>query len=360
MKKSIYIATVLILGILLSSCVDRISEEILSKTHDQVAPVISDVSPDDGYDYGAYTQISGTVTDLDSDGNAGKVESLTLEIVGISEPQLLEIGDDGNFNSGIMKTYGDAYIGPVTIKLIATDWKGNSKEHNINYSKADGEITSFSIERGNGQVSLSWDGMPGGGGYVYEIRELFYGLGMVEQESSDSNVTYTWTGLDNGKNYSFVISTSSTEDDTKDFTSEIKSIMPLSPLSCTPVVTVNASSVDLLWPELTDADKYVVQRSSSPSGPWETIGITSNNYLRYNESTSALYYFHVYPYSTEAPVEDELIDILGTGRMGYKYWAGGTISSISSTEGKVSDDTGYNHIAACGVPRQLTIPLRAC
>ena len=61
----------------------------------------------------------------------------------------------------------------------------------------------------------------------------------------------------------FYIYAQSASDDTI-LTSSIKDMMPLSPLNCTPVITLNSDSTDLLWPELTDADKYVVQRATSP------------------------------------------------------------------------------------------------
>ena len=55
----------------------------------------------------------------------------------------------------------------------------------MNYAKADGEITNFSIERGNGELTLSWDGIDTDGSYVYSIKELYYGLGTVEIESNE-------------------------------------------------------------------------------------------------------------------------------------------------------------------------------
>ncbi|MBF9014940.1 MULTISPECIES: hypothetical protein [unclassified Oceanispirochaeta] len=353
MKKAKYIklCTTIMVVILFSSCVQSISQQMLSQAHDDVPPEFTNVTPENGFAYGAYTQISGTVTDLDSDGEAGRVDSVTLEVVGISEALVLDVDEDGRFVTEMLKTYGDAYVGPINIKITALDWKGNSKEYNLNYSKSDGEITSFSLERGNKELTLHWSGIPGGGGTVYEIRELFYGLGTQNIESRESEVSLIWDGLENGKNYSFIISAVSAEESEKVFSSSIKSMMPLSPLSCTPVVTVNENNIDLLWPQLTDVDKYVVQRSSSLGGSWETIGITANNFLRYNESSETIYYFRVYPYSPDAPLEEELLNKLAASNMKTYHW---NTEPNPSSVGTYADNSGFTGIKEQGDFAYLT------
>jgi hypothetical protein len=353
MKKTNYIklCTTIMAAIMFSSCVQSISQQMLSQAHDDVPPEFINVTPENGFAYGAYTQISGTVTDLDSDGEAGRVDSVTLEVVGISEALVLEVDEDGRFVTDILKTYGNAYVGPINIKITALDWKGNSKEYNLNYSKSDGEITSFSLERGNKELTLYWSGIPGGGETVYEIRELFYGLGTQNIESRDSEVSLKWDGLENGKNYSFIITAVSAEESDKVFSSSIENMMPLSPLSCTPVVTVNENNIDLLWPELTDVDKYVVQRSSSLAGSWETIGITANNFLRYNESSETIYYFRVYPYNTDAPLEEELLNKLAASNMKTFHW---NTEPNPSSVGTYADNSGFTGIKVQGDYAYLT------
>ena len=99
MKSFNRIVLVISLGsaILLSSCVPTVSDEMLSKAHDDIAPAFTDLVPEDGYAYGAYTRISGTVSDLDANGEKGMISTLTLEIVDITDPVTLTIEDDGSF-----------------------------------------------------------------------------------------------------------------------------------------------------------------------------------------------------------------------------------------------------------------------
>lgn len=94
---------------------------------------------------------------------------------------------------------------------------------------------------------------------------------------------------------------------------------------------------------MTDADKYVVQRSTSLNGSWETIGITSNNYLSYSETPGTPYFYHVYPYSTEAPLGDELIESLASTMGGAR-----TGNSPASIDQKSSYSGGYKSIAVAG------------
>ena len=182
------------------SCIQNIDEDILSRAHDDVAPLLTDVQPADDYAYGAFTQISGSVSDLDISGEEGTVKSLYCEIAGITDPDELEIEEDGSFNTGVLETNGDAYVGGITVTLTAEDWNGNISEKNLNYSKAAGEIRDFSVTRGNGQVTLEWESVAGVASY--ELTEYSYGLeGPVLNPSDEgSGETYTWEDLNNGCN----------------------------------------------------------------------------------------------------------------------------------------------------------------
>ena len=93
-------------------------------------------------------------------------------------------------------------------------------------------------------------------------------------------------------------------EDGRTFTSGIEYMMSLSPFSCSPFVSVNSDSVDLFWPDQTDVDKYVVERSESLDGLWQILRIPTTNYARISGNDGTAYYYRVFPYDKDNPIDE--------------------------------------------------------
>ena len=86
-KKSILTAICFLTAITIISCPTPINEKMFQQVKDSVAPEITVASPPDGDAYGAYTLVTGGVSDLSDGGADGSISSLSIEILGVTGTQ---------------------------------------------------------------------------------------------------------------------------------------------------------------------------------------------------------------------------------------------------------------------------------
>ncbi len=270
-----------LLASLFLSCPSHISEEFFLQVKDETPPLISVIAPVEGDAYGAFTMVSGTVTDSD-----GAVSSLSVEIVGIRDAQPVPLDSDGGF-SAILETSGVGYSGDIVLKLVALDWNSNYTETSLALRKIEGGIVSFSVTAGNKQSEIEWSLLPGEA--VYTIQELRSGISRTGIAESP----YIWTDLENGNLYSFRLKA---EVGDNVYFSSIEEAIPLASTTLMVRSEQIYRGVELSWKGISAASEYVVERAAESGGPYFIRTITADtSFTDEGLEKDDQYYYRVYP-----------------------------------------------------------------
>lgn len=144
---------------------------------------------------------------------------------------------------------------------------------------------------GNGEVSISWDGVVSAVHYtVYRISQS----GTITKLSpSTTSLSFTDRAVTNGQKYHYVVQTMSTNPGAYSYS---VAATPSAPLPKAPP-TLTGSSGDtwgsLSWSASSGATRYTIQRSTSPGGPYSFRGTTEN--LTFSETglTNGTTYYYV-------------------------------------------------------------------
>ena len=289
-KISLIIFCIIIL-FLIYSCPAPLEPGILQILEDVDAPVINITSPADYSEYATVIELRGSLAD-DFIGNTTVETEPLIEysIPGTSISGNTPVNlEDGSFSADIDVSTLD---GNHTITVTATDPNGNSAVKTINIVKPllGGDISGFQVIPGNRRVTLSWSDVSGA--ESYSIFESSYG-------STYDNVTspFVIDNLDNGDIYTFRVTAYLPSDKGSDAVSNSLSKMPLSARTLAPwVKKTGTGSITLEWTELPNVSRYVVERSTSPSGPWEVRrNLSETEFIDDRAAPGIEYYYRVSP-----------------------------------------------------------------
>ncbi len=152
--------------------------------------------------------------------------------------------------------------------------------------------SGFSLSASNAQINLSWNAVSGAG--TYDVLRSLTNQGPYQWIGATTATQYTDTGLMNGTNYYYVLSTYGTNGQSAN-SLQLNGV-PLAP----PEAPTNFSAiagdaqVQLSWDASPGASSYRVQRSpDSGSGFTNLIVVTSTNFLDANLTNGTAYFYVV-------------------------------------------------------------------
>jgi hypothetical protein len=282
--------------LLLAACPLPLSRQDVDSALDEVPPVITVASPSENASFGRTILITGTVSDdSNAKGNAGRVASLTYEILSHQNPVAATLTGNGSFSISFNTTLTEN----IVIELQATDWNGNTSSFRLPLTYEGNDIPSFRVTAGNRQVTLSWDPVPGVTGYAiyFEPSALAPTTGSAGQIPNIANTTssYVLGSLKNGNTYSFLLRGLSVSG--SDNYSEVKRAVPLSSFDLFPAAESFFNQIRISWRPLPGISQYEVLRSTSVDGPFQSVSgpINASSYTDTNVQQGVSYYYAVKP-----------------------------------------------------------------
>jgi len=279
--------------IMLTSCPQPLTKAVMDNARDEIAPVITIVSPVEYSSFGRTLQITGIVSDLSDDsGTVGTVDTLTWEILSQTVASEVTINSDGSFLIESETTLKEN----IVVDLKATDWNGNSSELRLPLVYEGNDIPSLSIIPGNREVELSWDNVPGVETYTL-FMEASSQAPTVNSLVNISGISspYTMTNLKDGTVYSFLLKGSS-ESGPDNYSTVVRGI-PLSKYHLFPSIETTFNHVEVHWTAIDGIEFYEVMRSISPGGPFASVSgpISGNSFNDWNVQQGESYYYGIKP-----------------------------------------------------------------
>ena len=273
---------------------------------DKALPVISILSPEADTAYSQVVTISGEVTDdgdslpqltykvTDSLGSREKTGSIELSALDSAEG--VKAGFSFQFTTS-------EYSSDILVEINGTDWNGNaSVPAKLRLTFSGNTIPSFTAAAASQSISCSWDEVAGADSY-----RIFYTTdGSIPYENygessellTDARGTdnpYIISGLSNGNPHVFRLMAYS--DDGDSWSSELKTMVPLSELTLMPEVYPDFGTISLQWLTYSDQYGYEVYRKEGLSG--EEINISGtiyrNDFVDTRVEDDVDYYYSVRP-----------------------------------------------------------------
>jgi hypothetical protein len=294
---------------MMSACgspLEPFNPALVNQVKDAAAPVIEIASPVSDSVYSQTVTVSGTVTDdgavlpeltytvsdsLGSQEKAGSIELTQLET------------DDG-INSSFSFTFTTSeYSSDILLEINGTDWNGNvSEPTRLRLIFSGNTIPSFSTAAASTTISCSWAGVEGASSYrIYyttdgSIPYENYGEStpLLTSPGTESS-PYVISGLSNGSPH--VVRLMAYSDNGESWSSELKTVVPLSQLSLRPKVYSNYGELSLEWFHTSDFYGYEVYRGEGSDGiPINISGtITENAFTDTRVEDDVDYFYYVKP-----------------------------------------------------------------
>jgi fibronectin type 3 domain-containing protein len=151
----------------------------------------------------------------------------------------------------------------------------------------------FSAAAGQGEVSLSWQPVPGAASYV--VKRAIAPEGPFAPVARPTAPAFVDTGLTNGRTYTYHACALDAEG-LEGRASRAASATPLVPPSAPAGLGATAGNarVTLTWVAVDGASSYVVRRASGPQGPFSSAGtVPSPSFFDTNLSNGTTYFYTV-------------------------------------------------------------------
>lgn len=289
------------LSILLSSCPSPLTEDIVLGARDTEPPVISISSPAEYSSYSRVIRIEGTVSDTAGAGRAGRIDSLSYEILSHTASKPAIVAADGSF---VIEEPNDLRTN-VTVLLRAVDWNGNQTETRLPLVYPGNDIPSFSAEEGSRTISLSWQPVAGATNYRLYVEPS----GKTPEpgtSTSYNGVTspYTLGQLTNGAVYSLLLEADG-PGGRVNYSHVIRSV-PLSTMHLMPRAVERYDGIALSWRSYESIPSYTVLRAASPSGPWADVSgpVTGSAFFDAGASGAGRLYYRIKPTARSSVVSE--------------------------------------------------------
>lgn len=152
------------------------------------------------------------------------------------------------------------------------------------------------------QIKLTWNKVPGASGYkVYRSTKSGGSYSLIKTITSGSTVSYTNTGLTNGRTYYYKVIAYRTVKGVKKYSpySPVKSQRAqVAQAGMSSVKAKNYSSVVVSWKKVPYANGYTIYRSTSKDGSYKSVGYTKTalSYTDAKCTTGVTYYYKVRAY----------------------------------------------------------------
>ena len=280
------------LPLLFASCPEAITPGIVDGARDATPPVISVSSPAEYSSYARTILIQGSVSDLAGPGKAGRVESLSYEILSHTAPKPASLASDGSF---LVSEPNDLREN-IVVLLKALDWNGNEAEYRLPLTYPGNEIPSFASAEGNRQTTLSWEDVPGVVSYTLYVEPSAKSPDPASSSAiAGVSSPFTLDSLRNGSLYSFLLE-GTAADGRKNYSGVLRS-MPLSTMHLFPRAVSYFNGVELSWRTLPAIQSYEVLRAGSPAGPWLSVSgpVSGPPFRDSGALRGSVYYYAVRP-----------------------------------------------------------------
>lgn len=289
------------LAFLLSSCPSPLTEDIVLGARDTEPPVISISSPAEYASYSRVIRIEGTVSDTAGAGRAGRIDSLSYEILSHTASKPASVAADGGF---VIEEPNDLRTN-VTVLLRAVDWNGNQTETRLPLVYPGNDIPSFSAEEGSRTISLSWDPVPGATNYRLYVEPS----GKTPEPMTSTSYTgvtspYTLGQLTNGAVYSLLLEADG-PGGRVNYSQVIRSV-PLSTMHLMPRAVERYDGIALSWRSYESIPSYTVLRAASPSGPWADVSgpVAGSSFFDAGASGAGRLYYRIKPTARSSVASD--------------------------------------------------------
>jgi hypothetical protein len=243
-------------------CPTPLSDTTSSQVTDHTPPTVTISSP---VNNSAYTQ---TVVVQGAQSKPGKLKSLEYTVTGAlgqlaaGSVPLSSIGADGSFAFEFSTL---SFSGPIAVNVSAKDWNDNEGKGSVTLATPGAAISSFTAAAASKAIQLNWEPIAGASYTVYYTDN-----GTQPTLSNGHSLTpaappYSMPGLANGKLYNFLLKATA---NSKDYWSTYTLAMPLSQFTLAPMVTGDYRKINLEWNRIEGAGEFIVQRATSPAGPF--------------------------------------------------------------------------------------------
>lgn len=270
-----------------------------------IAPEMTVISPEEESSFGAFLNISGTVTDP------------SAEALGLEGPERLEyslfpveasdsgkeitgtipVSPGGGF-SEVIKTQGISGNQFLTLKVYGRNGKTVTFSRTI--LKGESDIPGFSVIPGDGSTVISWNALPGADSYTlyYSNNEEIPGN---NDELSFKNVKspLSLKNLSEGARYAFrlkaVVPDRALE--AEEYWSSVKEFVALTPLTLKPLATNEYQQIRLVWLAIPGANSFNIYRSEDAASTFRLLvsDFEGSSYIDKTAVFGKKYYYKISP-----------------------------------------------------------------
>lgn len=291
--KSVLALTCFFIALIIFSCPTPINEEMFLQVKDEIAPGITILTPTEGSSYAATVIVTGTVSDTStSDGGDGEIGSLSYEVMGTSLEGSITPTADGFFTFNFPTTN---LSGSIVIQITASDWNGNELTKSLTLVDQ-GAIPTFTIDPGNGEVTITWDPVPMATSYTiyYEKNDILPSEAYSLTVSNATSPT-TLKDLVNGDMHVFQLRSHSSSG--TDNWSLVDKAIPLSAAHLVPKLMPEFAAIRIEWAPVSATGDYEVWKATSRGGPFSNISgvIRSTSFRDTTVTPGQVYYYAVKP-----------------------------------------------------------------
>lgn len=277
--------------------------------NDEVGPHIQITEPEDFSAYGTVVRVAGTVTDAPGSITTREVAEASYSVPGTTVQGELSLDPGGTFSFEFPTRNPDSTAvldGSAVINVTARDYNGNETTASVTILRSQtGDFGSVTVSPESKSVWIEWDSV------LHAERYFIHNprIGEVrEYEGSDNR--YVWTGLENGRKYSFQIQAVIPDDRGEDAWSTLVDAIPLSDRTLAPRIReLGYRSITIEWNPMTAAGEYLVERRIEDEG-WGIRTITPDTVFTDSglaidaDRASPEYDYRVRPVEQEAVISD--------------------------------------------------------
>jgi hypothetical protein len=295
MKNLRYAAACALACMVCAGCpIPMLDQLAVSHAKDVTPPTLLISSPAEGSASANIVEVRGTVSDLADGGTAGKVTSLSYEVLGTAIKGSVDIAADGSY----VFQFETTSVGTqFTLQLTAKDWNGNVTTKTLSLTRdTAAAIPGFQATSSSKTVTLTWNAVPKTQSYT-----LYYttngSLPSATNGVTLSGVTSPFTppNCPNGSMCVFQLVTNPEPGWTAS-TSDFVKIIPLSPRSLAPHAYGEIGQIRVQWPEIAATSTFEVYRSSVRSGGLSKLAVvTGAEFVDAGLSQNQDYYYAVKP-----------------------------------------------------------------